>query len=273
MGSPRSEWGRGAGSEEPVAMTLTHDFFIGQTEVTQRAWMSLGYPNPSGLWFDTDGGDCTDSPECPAGSITWYEAVSYGNALSLREGLQACYELSGCTGEMGKGLRCSSVKLTTPTLYSCDGYRLPTAAEWEYAARAGTRTAYYSGEITAQDLYTECCEDKALEVIGWYCRNAGGRSHPVGGKAPNAWGLFDVAGNVSEWVNDPYTGGTEPGPHVDFGGELPSKASSLTLGGNFRGWPRLHRHAAGAIDEPWGNRQVGLGVGFRLVRSLPARDQ
>jgi formylglycine-generating enzyme required for sulfatase activity len=275
MGSPPNEWGRGAYSEDRVAMTLTHDFMIGQHEVTQTEWKTAGYVDPSGLFGETGTGACTDDPACPVEGVNFYDVLAYANALSTRDHLQSCYDLSRCTGTVGKSFQCSAITLTTPTLFVCEGYRLPTQEEWEYAARAGTRSAFYSGEPTRQEDRYEaiCCEDKALEPIAWYCHNAGGRTHPVGRKASNAWGLFDVAGNVEEWVNDPYTGGTTPGPLVDFGGELPSRPASLIMGGSFRSWATLLRHASDAIDQEWSVRSVGVGVGFRLVRSLPSRDR
>ena len=86
--------------------------------------------------------------------------------------------------------------------YACPGYRLPTDAEWEYAYRAGTETAYYSGE---NDPAACSCEgDAKLDPIAWYCDNAGSKTHPVGRKPPNAWNLYDMAGNVWEWSHDWY---------------------------------------------------------------------
>jgi formylglycine-generating enzyme required for sulfatase activity len=84
--------------------------------------------------------------------------------------------------------------------YACPGYRLPSSAEWEYAARAGTTTHTYNGDILPQGV-SDCVQQPALDSIAWYCRNAGGQYHAVAQKQPNPWGLFDMLGNVYEWTD------------------------------------------------------------------------
>jgi len=85
-------------------------------------------------------------------------------------------------------------------------YNLPTEAQWEYSARAGSTTAFYNGGITEYPDMFECEYDRNLDAIGWYCYNSGDKTHPVAQKAPNAWGLYDMSGNVSEWCQDWYGG-------------------------------------------------------------------
>lgn len=264
MGSPESEWGHPAYAEEQVKVTLTHAFEMQQHEVKQREWTALGLPNPSGK-FEDGTGDC-DEPDCPVGKVTWSEAAAYANLLSERHQppLQPCYELSGCQRELGRGLGCSGYRTTAATLYACEGYRLPTDAEREYAARAGTRTAFYVGDIRERDT-DDCLPDPLLSRIAWYCINAGGQTHPVEQKEANGWGLFDMAGNALEWVNDGYRGIPSAGGR-DPGGVLSTRPSSrIVRGGVFHG-PAKYCRAA------WqGSASVGTGgpgLGFRLVRTL-----
>ena len=146
--------------------------------------------------------------------VTWYMAAAYCNALSSKAGLTACY---ACTGS-GSSVTCKETSATMGKgIYACKGFRLPTEAEWEYAYRAGTSTAFYNGSIT------NCTNaDPNAAKIGWYCMNSavkysgcvngkdaacGGDwkclgTHPVGQKTPNAWGLYGMAGNVAEWCHD-----------------------------------------------------------------------
>lgn len=229
MGSPTEEWGRGASSEDQIAVMLTHDFMLSEYEVTQAQWTSFGYKNPAGPLTNGDagivGGECSNDPRCPAASVNWFEAAAFANALSTREGLPPCYVLSNCVGNVGEGMKCDGATLTTATTYACLGYRLPTSAEWEYAARAGTRTPFYSGDVTAQASVVSCCNENSLNPVSWYCADSNGWTHPVGEKAPNAWGLYDMLGNVTEWVSDPYTGSTPTGPLVDRGSDLGTQLS------------------------------------------------
>lgn len=273
MGSPETEWARGASSENEVAVFLTRDFLIGEKEVTIGEWLARGFANPSGLRPIPEGTECRDDPACPVASVNLYEVAAFANALSTSEGLAPCFEMTECIGAAGTGMRCASLKLTAPTAYECKGYRIPTEAEWEYAARAGTRTSFYSGNITDQGPATSaCCQDDALNQIGWYCANAGRTTHPVGQKPPNAWGLHDVLGNVMEFVIEAYAGSTEPGPLTDPWGFLSSRQASVARGGSFALWASLARASSGPLEAKWGDGFKGLGVGLRLARTVGAPD-
>ncbi len=222
MGSPSSEEGR-YDDETQREVRITRPFWLKTTEVTQGEWESVMGSNPS--HFSSCG------KNCPVENVSWFDAIGYMNKLSEREGLERCYESDG----RFKGLRCT-------------GYRLPTEAEWEYAARAGTTGARYG----------------SLDSVGWYSGNSGGRTQAVGQKTPNAWGLYDMLGNVYEWVQDWY-GAYPSGAVVDPLGPY-SGARRVGRGGDWDGSARGLRAAFRAYVTP-GAR--GSSLGFRLSRSMP----
>lgn len=213
MGAPWCEWGRPKWFTDPVQVTLTHRFALQQNELTQGEWLDHGVPNPSGL-MPNGTGDCI-GPDCPMGNITWMEALAFANLLSASEGLQVCYELEQCTGQLGEGLECDVARVAGPSVYECGGYRLPTSAEWEYAARAGTKTSVYAGEVVEHAQKFECFDDPVLSPIAWYCANAGATTQPVRHRKPNGWGLYDMIGNAVEWVTSDGVHGYGDGPYVD----------------------------------------------------------
>ncbi|MFI6478355.1 formylglycine-generating enzyme family protein [Nonomuraea sp. NPDC050663] len=196
--------------------------------VETRSWhdgqASAGrLPVETGSWHDGQ----ARAGRLPVETVSWHDAVRYCNARSAREYLTPAYRLSpdgtDCAWDTG-----------------ADGYRLPTEAEWEYACRAGTTGPRYG----------------TLDEIAWYRANSGERSHPVGGKTPNAWGLHDMLGNVWEWCWDVYDAEVYGSYRVLRGG----------------GW----------FDEPWSCRASVRrrshptlrldDVGFRVARSAVAHS-
>jgi formylglycine-generating enzyme len=181
------------------------------------------YAQVTGQWPSTAHGE-----RLPVEGVSWLDAVRFCNALSQREGLAPAYRLPADLEDIE----------WDP---SADGYRLPTEAEWEHACRAGTTGARYG----------------QLDEIAWYRGNSQGRMHEVGGKQPNAWGLYDMLGNVWEWCWDLY------------GAEVYGAYRVLRGGGWFdepwscRASVRRRSHPSFQIDD----------VGFRIARSIRGRSR
>jgi formylglycine-generating enzyme required for sulfatase activity len=236
MGSPEDELGR-FGDETQHRVTVTRAFALKATEVTQAEWRAVMGTDPSGF------ADCGDT--CPVEQVSWFDAVDYVNRVSDAEGLPRCYA--------------DDVDRTFAGL-DCTGYRLPTEAEWEYAARAGTQTAYHTGVNTQ----TDCNDDPNLNLAGWYCGNSGDTTHPVGQKQVNAWGLYDMHGNVWEWVHDwgaAYPAGAVVDPAGPASGEL-----RVDRGGSWGDFAQSVRSALRFRNSP---AFRGSFLGFRPSRSLP----
>jgi len=239
MGSPEGELGR-YDDETQHTVTLTRAFLLQATEVTQGEYEALIGFNPSE--FTACGASC------PVESVSWYDAIAYANAFSVAEGLPACYDARGAV-------------VGGATVYDCVGYRLPTESEWEYAARAGTTTATYLGDLSGNPY--SCDPQPSLDSIAWFCGNSFSTPQPVGGKSPNAWGLYDMLGNVWEWTSDWYD--AYPGSVTDPVG--PSIGSfRVVRGGSWDYYAQFARSAGRSIGSP---ALRYSNFGFRLARSLP----
>ena len=225
----------GHSDERPVhEVKLSEGFWMMKTPVTQALWKKYAKNNLSNF---------SGSDDAPVEQVSWFEAVWFANYLSEEENLEKCYEIVGTSSTPGNGnFRCFEVKWLGKEK---TGYRLPTEAEWEYACRAGSQ----------EDRYGD------LNNIAWYNGNSGSRTHKVGEKAPNNFGLYDMLGNVWEWcwdwknsyrsgsVMDP-TGPTDGGHRVHRGGSWNDRSSST-------------RAASRGSYLP---DSRGYDLGFRLVR-------
>jgi formylglycine-generating enzyme required for sulfatase activity len=214
-------------------------FLMDRHEVTQAEYEKLGkieaFPNPSHF----------KGANLPVEQVTYPQAARFCNVRSVLEGLKPCYN---------DEVECD---------FTADGYRLPTEAEWEYACRAGTQTDYSYGS-----------EARKLGDYAWFKDNAAKKTHPVGQKKANPWGLFDMHGNVAEWCQDVFDKGyykTSPdkNPHG------PKEGKEYVLrGGSWKSSADACRSAYRLGETP-GFSDACLArdaIGFRCVRKAPVEE-
>ena len=196
---------------------ISKPFYMQITEVTQGQWRKVMGNNPSHFR------ECGDN--CPVEFVSWYDCQEFVRRLNRMEG--------------------------------GNKYRLPTEAEWEYACRAGSTTAFANGGITE----TGCGYDPNLDAMGWYCGNSDKKPHPAAQKKPNAFGLYDMHGNMWEWCEDWYAT-YPPGRVTDPTG--PSSGSGRVIRGG--GWHEDAVDCRSAIRVSLSEGSRAGTLSFRLVR-------
>jgi formylglycine-generating enzyme required for sulfatase activity len=266
MGSPANETGR-AEDEGPQVEVTIKPFFMGAHEVTWDEYDLYAFQKRRTAQTPPSSADAVSRPTPPYADESWGFGKGRQPAIGMtwHAAAEYCRWLSAKTGKT---------------------YRLPTEAEWEYAARAGTATPWSSG-----------ADASALDAVAWYAKNSDGQPHPVGTKKPNAWGLYDMIGNVAEWTLDQY----DAKRYATLAASNTSNASKKSLidpvllpgaaryphvvrGGSFDDDPEKLRSAARRFSKPeWSRRDPqqpqsiwwhtdAIFVGFRLVQPVNEDD-
>jgi formylglycine-generating enzyme required for sulfatase activity len=232
---------QGGRDEAPAHKVTLTGFLIDKFEVNHAMFAKVQLPDPS-HW--------QDNPRGPVERVRWRDAKLYCNERSILEKLKPCYNEK--TSDMDCDL-------------SASGYRLPTEAEWEFAASAGINGPYDFGT-----------PDK-LRQYGWYGENAEQKTHPAGQKKANRWGIFDLYGNVSEWCEDVYSPTYyQISPPADpTGPPSPGKdVRRVIRGGSWKSSPDECRVSA-RQGEPTGDTDACFSTdycGFRCVRRISPED-
>jgi len=298
------EYGRKSSNETQATVSFSQDWYAMTSEVTQGMYEATSEEHEN-IWKELHEGFLGFGEDLPVHWMSWYKAADFANQVTLRHNavkgdtLDLCYT---CTDSNTTDVVCEE----SMNPYQCTGYRLPTYAEWEYMAHGDSEDALWTPDgigfipngtssLNPYDGLNDCTNTSwvfdnglghnstqqdlslyTLDDLAWYCVNSNDEVHPVRQKIPNFYGMYDMHGNIVEWIHD-YVSGAQTGTDgwltltqngtVDVSGD----ASNLSIyrgvkGGNYGSPPRMMRIAA------YGKRAVDqstMGAGFRLVRSIP----
>ena len=241
-------------------VTISKGFYMGKYEVTQREYLEVMGSNPS--YFSSGAEEGESQERRPVENVSWYDAVVYCNKRSIAENLEPVYKKGdetdpnkwGDIPSSGNDEEWDNISFD----WDANGYRLPTEAEWEYAARGGTST-------TEELIWSGTDTEAELGTYAWYWDNSDVKTHEVGMKDPNGYGLCDMSGNVWEWCWNWYT---EKYDTEKEGGSDPKGASSgscrVFRGGGWNGNASLASVSYRCSDYPYGRNR---DLGFRVVRT------
>ncbi len=231
----------GKQDEQPERNVFLDDYYISKYEVTQKQWMAVMGNNP-GFFYDCTG--------CPVENVHWYNAIVFCNQLSRLSGLSPYYSIDSVQTDTNNHNFYDHLKWTITIHEDANGYRLPTEAEWEFAA-AGHTDYLYAGSNIA-------------DKVAWTLENSNSSIHPVGQKEPNTNGLFDMSGNVWEWCYDWYSPNYySKGKHKNPSG--PSVGRLRVIRGG--GWMAHQMHARVRNRDRDGADNKNYFTGFRIVRN------
>jgi formylglycine-generating enzyme required for sulfatase activity len=229
--------------EKPVHTVKITGFYMAKYEVTQKEWTAVMGSNPSRFKGDN----------LPVENVSWYDAVEFCNLLSEKEKLTPAYTINKSEKDRYNESEHDELKWTVRWNRNANGYRLPTEAEWEYAAKGGNGSPgnyAYSGSNN-------------VDEVAWYYGNSAGSTQEAGAKKPNGLGLYDMSGNVWEWCwdwnNGDYSRGAQTDPIGAFSGSL-----RVACGGGWYNAAQDVRSTAWGHDTP-SNR--GNYLGFRIARN------
>jgi len=223
---------KGSPDEAPVHKVWIDSFLMDKCEVVQEQFKKFQISDPSHF----------KNPNGPLEQINWTDAAIYCNERSRGEGMVPCYD-----------------EETWDCNFAANGYRLPTEAEWEYACRAGTNSQYSFGD-----------DARSLKDFAWFAANSSGKTHPVGQRKANPWGLYDMHGNAAEWCNDFYA--------ADYYAQAPQRnprgpregKERVLRGGAWNSSAESCRSSYRASDPSIDDTCLASdAIGFRCVRNAP----